>query len=96
MANAPVPAALKDKLARRFGTAPGFRSWLAHHGEGVPAAPAPRLWEAVIVYRDGRDDVVLTPPGGVSEAEATSVYRTYRETVSRAEGVVGIFPVTEA
>lgn len=90
-----VPAALKDKLARRFGTAPGFRSWLAHH-ESVPAEPRPRMWEAAIVYRDGRSDVVLTPPGGVTEAEATSVYRTYRETVDRREGVVGIFPVTEA
>lgn len=96
MATAPVPPALRDKLTKRFGASPGFRSWLAHHGEGVPAAPAPRLWEAVIVYRDGRSDVVLTPPGGVPEAEATSVYRTYRETVDRREGVVGIFPVTEA
>lgn len=90
---APVPAALKDKLAKRFGQAPGFRSWLAHHGECVPAEPRPRLWEAVIVYRDGRAETVLTPPGGVTEAEATSVYRTYRDTVDRREGVVGIFPV---
>ncbi|TXM72178.1 hypothetical protein FV226_13190 [Methylobacterium sp. WL12] len=54
-----------------------------------------RLWEVAIVYRDGRPDNVLTPPGGVPEEEAISVYRTYRDTVDRAEGVVGTFPARE-
>ncbi|MCJ2057306.1 hypothetical protein MKL09_12150 [Methylobacterium sp. J-048] len=52
-------------------------------------------WEVAIVYRDGRPDSVLTPPGGVPEEEAISVYRTYRDTIDRREGVVGTFPARE-
>jgi hypothetical protein len=56
----------------------------------------PPLWETAIVYRDGRPDSVLTPAGGVPEHEAISIYRTYRDTVDRADGVVGTFPAREA
>lgn len=94
-----MSSALKDKLARRFGDTPGFQRWVARQCEGPATVPAPagrRLWEAAIVYRDGRPNFVLTPAGGVTEQEATSVYRTYRDTIDRSEGVVGIFPVREA
>lgn len=60
------------------------------------AEPPVRLWETAIVYRDGRPDSVLTPAGGVPEDEAISIYRTYRDSVDRADGVVGTFPAREA
>ena len=56
--------------------------------------PDPKwLWEAAIVYRDDRPDVVLTRPGGVTQDEAIAVYQANAGVIDRSEGVVGTFRV---
>ena len=67
-----------------------------YRADPTMAAPLPveavPLFEVAIVFRDGRPDTVLTP-AGVPEDEAISIWRTYRDSVERAAGVVGVFPV---
>lgn len=45
----------------------------------------PAVFEAGIVYPDGRAAVLLTPRGGLPGAEAEAIARTYRDT-AHAEG----------
>lgn len=61
-----------------------------------PIVPASALFVVEIVYRDGRDNTLLTPAGSVPRAEADSIYRTYRDSVTPEQGCVGVFSAGEA